>query len=1647
MNFFKKLLVSITLLVALAVPSLGQTYDQVGGATDPSTGNVHVSIPIFSRPLMGASLELNTHMFISGYIASKQWNGSFAKDLYNNYGIFPQAVAGIEYTTAPQIVIPGACNTSQAWNVIDPSGASHPLPTSFWDCIGGSGTQTHLPSSSMTTDGSAITVVTDGVSKITAVYDKSGNKYTSTPTIIAGVGTVYSWTKTFPSGDTQTRTYNTSNATWSWKDQSGTTFLTESHNAGTGHTPLDQYLYTDGSGNSQLLTVQYMKGTSGSSMSCSGVSEEFSNTSAYVPAYIILSHLGTTEAQTSLVWQLNGSAAMDGRLSEVTYPNGSYTKYVWGGLDCTTAVPLSLTVKTSPDGSTENWVNYASNRSATNLNNFQIATTNSTDGTVVLQNYASLSVVNAMLGAWPYQGQFVTETIVRQTGGGTLSDSITCYNGYGGGGNPGANCPAPATTPVYPITGTRTFQSHDAMPANVTNLVYDAFDTYGNRKVHQVYDWGTWGGGSLLTTENWNYDGTTSCGITPSTSHIYNRVCNASVTDGVSVNYRYSGFTYDAIGELTQSNVQLAGTQYLTTNYGAYAHGLPGTITTPAGTTSFTYAECGGLALTKTTFPVSAAGNTQQDWDCNGGVLKSTTDQNGNKVTFTHADPFYRLTKTIFPDDTTNDINTITYSSPSTFPPTVTATSALTPTTGITSTATFDGFGHVTQTATTDIVAGSGENNFVTMTYNGLGQLLTKTNPYWTNTDPTYGLFQYTYDSLGRVTTVEQPDSTFINIAFTGRDTHVTGLGGTDFYSEADGAGRTKYSCDVANSGTYGTFANNDTQITCSLSDLSVLGIRTSFLYNPAGDMLSAVMAGTGHSETKSYAVDLAGRVTGQTLPESGTDSWTYDSPLVGQMSTHTDARGITTTMLVDNLFRPTQLSFSDGTPTTSYNYDVMSPVHSNQIGRLAWVQTGTTNTFSDFSYDVMGRTSTVESCAPLGCSPWAPSTVSYTFDFAGNITSLADADTQNTLTYTRNANGELTNIAGGYTPTGGDDVPSSGGVLFDSGTLGTYNALGELVTYFDAGYITHHFTYDKMGRMLTNSTSGVPFGFGETLTYNNDGTIHTDVDGINGNWTYAYTKRGELKTATCNSGCAASLAWTYDEFGNRWSQSVTAGTGPQPNYSFDTHNHITSGVTYDAAGNMTNDGTNNYGFDALNRVKSINTTQFNYVFDALGNRVEASGSSVGNTLDYVYDGSSVLHTNTSTTLGRGLNVAGLGIYRGTPGSGAMTYWMHYRDKVGSLRAESKYDTVMSQIPKASWTNLPFGDALTQTGVGNGNIDDSIMFGDTFEDTTSGQGLINHTPAREMATIQGRWLSVDPAHSGWNGYVYANNDPVGSSDPSGLCTGCDDLPDNPQPNCGPAAGNGGSDCGGSPTQDNLFPGGTPDNPVQNQNLSGFELQQNFGSAQSDSQSIVNGANATGFWGGATGGPGSAFVSGIVSAFKSLAEANDVADHLGWGIYNTATTALCQPAGAGCFGMSLMAIEEGGAGGASLGGLNAGNQATLLTGDALKALPTELKMGIEAFKDMHPEYACAQPGMCVAATRQFNGMMNAMDASPIGTRANIFDFSLAGRKSLLYPNPFPAIYDPRIGGLHEITQYGEFGIDFTAHQYGYTAQWPVVLKLR
>jgi RHS repeat-associated protein len=327
-----------------------------------------------------------------------------------------------------------------------------------------------------------------------------------------------------------------------------------------------------------------------------------------------------------------------------------------------------------------------------------------------------------------------------------------------------------------------------------------------------------------------------------------------------------------------------------------------------------------------------------------------------------------------------------------------------------------------------------------------------------------------------------------------------------------------------------------------------------------------------------------------------------------------------------------------------------------------------------------------------------------------------------------------------------------------------TYNPFGELAsgTYGDG--ITRTNTYDQLGRLtqVQDGTSGSTYLLG--LGYQADGSVASANDSVNGNWSYTYDAFNRLATSTCTLNCPGSgnseaYTYSYDQYGNRWKQHKTAGTGLEVDYMFNGNNrNTTSGFAYDSAGNLTSDGscTPCWTYDDAGQLTSGNGAT--YLYDALGRRQQKTDAG-GTMHDFVFDGSVPYTEFTSTGFTR--QTGGFYTY-----ANSSTYFPR-TDHLGTPRVTTDYTGSVQRTE----TNLAFGDGFSETAS---PFIDFTGFADGFWDS---ENNADHFGAREYAKTQGRWLTPDPAGLAavnprnpqtWNRYAYVTNNPTTDTDPSGL---------------------------------------------------------------------------------------------------------------------------------------------------------------------------------------------------------------------------------------------------------------------------------------
>src|SRR6266436_4209999 len=134
------------------------------------------------------------------------------------------------------------------------------------------------------------------------------------------------------------------------------------------------------------------------------------------------------------------------------------------------------------------------------------------------------------------------------------------------------------------------------------------------------------------------------------------------------------------------------------------------------------------------------------------------------------------------------------------------------------------------------------------------------------------------------------------------------------------------------------------------------------------------------------------------------------------------------------------------------------------------------------------------------------------------------------------------------------------------------------------------------------SSTMGLSYNYGTTNNNGNVQSVSYSGGGLSYTQSFGYDALNRLTTSNENSGSSWSQTNGYDQFGNRW---IDYGGGVH-NLSLSTTNNriTTSGYAYDAAGNLTNDSVHTYGFDAENKIKSVDSVNDVYRYDGDGNRV-----------------------------------------------------------------------------------------------------------------------------------------------------------------------------------------------------------------------------------------------------------------------------------------------------------------------------------------------------------------------------------------------------------------------------------------------------------
>jgi RHS repeat-associated protein len=357
-----------------------------------------------------------------------------------------------------------------------------------------------------------------------------------------------------------------------------------------------------------------------------------------------------------------------------------------------------------------------------------------------------------------------------------------------------------------------------------------------------------------------------------------------------------------------------------------------------------------------------------------------------------------------------------------------------------------------------------------------------------------------------------------------------------------------------------------------------------------------------------------------------------------------------------------------------------------------------------------------------------------------------------------------------------------------------TYNVAGQVTgfKYNGASDFTAPFVFSADRLQLTSityqkgATKLLDLAYGYGAASGNNGQILSITDNTGTaeagrSVTYSYDALYRLKTAV-TSGTTQypqwGLSWTYDRYGNRTAQSVTAGSGPSNSLTINaTTNRITdTGFVYDENGNLTAEPapvSASYTYDAENRqvAATVGSSSGAYVSDGSALRVKKcvpNCTSPTATTIYVFSGSKVVaeYENGAgvTSPTREHIYLGSQLLAKSEG-GTLTYYHqdHLSNRVmtntsGSITAQSGH--------------FPFGENwYARDGSGSSVTPDKLKFTSYERDAESGN---DYAIFRAYINRFGRFSSKDPIAGflenpqSLNLFAYTLNDPIGLSDPLGL---------------------------------------------------------------------------------------------------------------------------------------------------------------------------------------------------------------------------------------------------------------------------------------
>ena len=425
------------------------------------------------------------------------------------------------------------------------------------------------------------------------------------------------------------------------------------------------------------------------------------------------------------------------------------------------------------------------------------------------------------------------------------------------------------------------------------------------------------------------------------------------------------------------------------------------------------------------------------------------------------------------------------------------------------------------------------------------------------------------------------------------------------------------------------------------------------------------------------------------------------------------------------------------GSPTYTYGYDSCGK------GRLCAILNNATAHLS-FSYDLQGRRTYQLGTIP-GVSAYSSQ---HLYDSYGRPNRIVYPGGRS-VTYSYDIQGRISQVS----TNGGFDIVLASNFVY------AYPFAGPQSFNYGNG-LTFYQSRDQDYR-LSNSTDGPRT---KLATYDEAGNLKNLNDVSNGALAYSYDATGRLVSAlNTATGSFGSLAWTYDQNGNRQSETRNAGTMPyvySPAGSNWLYQRGSDSRSKTANGNTASiSGVASFTYDGFNRLATSVTASetTTYTYNALGQRIKKRNQNGLQTVFHYGQNGELLYERDANG-----NTKEYVWLEGRPLAridyGTVIYYYHV-DHLGTPQVMTNTKGLVEW--QAGYE--PFGKATVKVSTAENNL---RLPGQYFDRETG----LHYNYFRDYEPSTGRYIEADPIGlaGGMNVYGYANQNPVMFTDLLGL---------------------------------------------------------------------------------------------------------------------------------------------------------------------------------------------------------------------------------------------------------------------------------------